>query len=135
MPTRKFPGQYENLAKIGEFVTEIAKEAGFDSAQAYSVQLAVDEACTNIIEHGYGGEGRGDILCSCDTTDDGILIVIKDWGQQFSPDEIADPDYEVPLEKLQSRGAGLFLMKKIMDEVEFKFDKSKGNTLIMKKRK
>ncbi len=135
MPTRKFPGQYENLAKIGEFVSEIAKEAGFDSAQVYSVQLAVDEACTNIIEHGYGGEGRGDILCSCDTTDDGIIIVIKDWGQQFEPDEIADPNFEVPLEELQSRGAGMFLMKKIMDEVKYKFDKFKGNTLTMKKRK
>ncbi len=133
MPTRKFPGQYENLAKIGKFVTKIAKEAGFDSAQVYSVQLAVDEACTNIIEHGYGGEGRGDIVCSCDPTDEGILIVIKDWGQQFSPDDVAEPDYDVPLEKLQSRGAGLFLMNKIMDEVDFKFDKSDGNTLTMKK--
>ncbi|MBL6983646.1 MAG: ATP-binding protein, partial [Anaerolineales bacterium] len=103
-------------------------------AQVYSVQLAVDEACTNIIEHGYGGEGRGDIVCSCDPTEEGILIVIKDWGQHFSPDEIAEPDFDVPLEKLQSRGAGLFLMRKVMDEIDFKFD-AEGNTLTMKKRK
>jgi len=135
MPTRKFPGRFQHLAEIGDFVSKIAKEAGFDSAQVYSVQLAVDEACTNIIEHGYGGEGRGDILCSCDSTDEGIIIVIKDWGGQFAPGEIPDPDYDVPLEDLQSRGAGLFLMRKVMDEVDFKFDQKEGNILIMKKRK
>ena len=97
--------------------------------------MAVDEACANIIEHGYGGEGRGDILCSCDSTDEGITIVIKDWGQRFAPDEVPEPDYDVPLEKLQSRGAGLFLMSKLMDDVDFEFGDSDGNTLIMTKRK
>ncbi|MBL7161315.1 MAG: ATP-binding protein [Anaerolineales bacterium] len=135
MPTRTFPGQYQYLAEIGDFVTQIAKEAGFDSDQVYAVQLAVDEACANIIEHGYGGEGRGDILCSCDSTDEGITIVIKDWGQRFAPDEVPEPDYDVPLEKLQSRGAGLFLMSKLMDDVDFEFGDSDGNTLIMTKRK
>ncbi len=135
MPTRKFPGRYQHLAAIGDFVAEIAKEAGFDSAQVYSVQLAVDEACTNIIEHGYGGEGMGEIQCSCDPTDDGMVIVIKDWGGKFDPNEIPDPDYDVPLEELQSRGAGLFLMRKVMDEVDFEFDLKKGNTLTMIKHK
>ncbi len=135
MPTRKFPGRYENLLEIGDFVRKIAEEAGFDSSQVYSVQLAVDEACTNIIEHGYGGEGRGEIVCSCDSTEEGLTIVIQDWGRQFDPDEIPDPDYDVPLEKLQSRGAGLFLMGNLMDEVDFRFDKSGGNMLTMKKRK
>jgi len=135
MPTKTFPGRFENLAQISDFVTQIAKEAGFDSRQVYAVQLAVDEACTNIIEHGYGCEGQGDIVCSCDSTAEGIIIIIKDWGKRFDPEEIPEPDYDVPLEKLQYRGAGLFLMNKLMDEVDFKFGDSDGNTLTLKKHK
>ena len=135
MPTKTFPGHYESLAKIGEFVSQVAKDAGFDKSNIYSIQLAVDEACTNVIEHGYGGEGRGDIRCTCDVTQDGIEITLRDWGAAFNPNCIPEPDFNVPLEKLQSRGAGLFLMKKLMDEVHFDFETEDGNVLLLVKRK
>lgn len=135
MPTRKFPGEYKSLAAIGDFITKIAHAAGFDSSQIYAVQLAVDEACSNIIEHGYGGEGRGDIICECESIKGGLEIKLRDWGRSFDPGEISEPDYNVPLENLQSRGAGLFLMQKNMDEVQFHFDEDEGNLLTMVKRK
>jgi len=135
MPTRTFSGRYKNLAKIGEFVSGVAQNAGFDAAQVYSLQLAVDEACTNIIEHGYGGEGRGKIVCACDTSEYGLTITLKDWGRNFDPDGVPEPNYDVPLEKLQKRGAGLYLMNKIMDRVQYQFDKKKGNQLTMFKKR
>ena len=135
MPTKTFPGHYESLAKIGEFVSQVAKDAGFDKSNLYSIQLAVDEACTNVIEHGYGGEGKGDIRCTCDIKNDAIKITLRDWGAAFNPDVIPDPNFDVPLEQLQSRGAGLFLMKKLMDEVHFDFETGDGNVLVLVKRK
>lgn len=135
MPTRTFPGDYKSLAAIGEFITEIARSVGLESSQIYSVQLAVDEACTNIIEHGYGGEGQGEIICECEQIKDGLEIKLRDWGKSFDPNQIPEPDYDVPLEKLQSRGAGLYLMQKTMDEIQFKFDNTKGNLLTMIKLK
>ncbi len=59
MRTAKFPARYDSLESIGELSTQAATEAGFDANAAYEVQLAVDEAATNIIEHAYGGEGQG----------------------------------------------------------------------------
>jgi len=135
MPTRTFPGRFRCLPEIGDFVTRIARQAGLDSAQVYAVQLAVDEACTNIIEHGYGDEGRGEIVCSCDSTDEGITIMIKDWGQRFDPHGIPEPAYDIRAHELRPRGAGVFLMNKLMDEVAFEFDSVEGNTLTMKKRR
>jgi anti-sigma regulatory factor (Ser/Thr protein kinase) len=135
MPTRTFPGRYECLAEIEEFVYQIIVKVGFSAAQVYEIRLAVDEACTNIIEHGYGGEGLGDITCTCESTGDSVTIIVKDWGSRFEPDEIPEPDYAVPLEELQSRGTGLYLMRKLMDEVDFKFSDRDGNTLTMKKSK
>ncbi len=135
MPTQTYPGRYASLAKISEFVAKSAAKAGFDNKEVYAVKLAVDEACTNIIEHGYGGEGKGKIRCTCDVTSGQIKITLRDWGKSFDPDHVPEPDFDVPLEDLQSRGAGLFFMRKMMDEVHFDFHKRKGNILVMIKRK
>jgi serine/threonine-protein kinase RsbW len=135
MPTRLFPGRFDMLEEIGALVVQTAKDAGFNSKDCYALQLAVDEACTNIIEHGYGGEGRGEIECSCDLIDNNFTIVLRDWGKSFSPEDVPVPDFNVPLEELQSRGAGLYLIQKIMDEVRFEFKTPNGNTITMVKLK
>ena len=135
MPIKVFPGRYTSLAEISEFVTLAAQDFGFDSKDIYAVKLAVDEACTNIIEHGYGGEGNGEIECTCDDDVDSLTIKLRDWGKPFNPNDVPDPDFDVPLEKLQTRGAGLYFMRKLMDDVRFSFNKSEGNLLVMVKRK
>lgn len=135
MPTKTFTGKYSSLAPISEFIADIAEDSGFSPSEVYSIKLAVDEACTNIIEHAYGGEGKGDIQCTCEPEKDKLTITLKDWGETFDPDHVPDPDFDVPLEELKIRGAGLFFMKKSMDEVHFSFDPQKGNSLVMVKRK
>ena len=111
-----------------------AQDAGLDDQETYSVQLAVDEACTNIIEHGYGGEGIGDIEFSCEKTDDGLMVMIRDESKKFNPGEVSKPKIGTPLEELSLRGAGLFLMHSMMDEVDFSFNCG-GTVLRMKKKK
>ena len=74
--TLTFPGRFEGLAAISEFVTRAAMDAGLDARAIYAVQLAVDEACSNIIEHAYGGEGRGNIECTCRVNDMGLTIIL-----------------------------------------------------------
>lgn len=135
MSTETFPGRYESLEKICDFVTQAAENAELDESGVYACQLAVDEACTNIIEHAYGGEDRGDINCTCKVDEDKITIVLRDWGQPFDPEEIAPPNPNLPLEDVQSGGAGLFLIRKLMDEVRFRFSGKRGNTLTLVKRK
>jgi serine/threonine-protein kinase RsbW len=126
-----FPGRFESLAKISEFVVQAARAAGLDEEAVYAVDLAVDEACTNIIEHAYGGEGYGEIECTCINTGDGVKIVLHDQGSSFNPSKIPAPNTKIRLKDLKSRGAGLFLMQKMMDEVRFEFSKETGNVLTM----
>jgi len=135
MPTKIFPGRYASLAEISEFVAQASQDSGFDNKSVYAIKLAVDEACTNIIEHGYGGEGNGEIECTCDVETDALTIKLRDWGKAFSPNDVPDPDFDVLLENLQPRGAGLFFMRKLMDDVQFSFDDREGNLLVMVKRK
>jgi serine/threonine-protein kinase RsbW len=135
MTSKIFPGEFASLEKISEFITKHAKASGLDKKATYSVQLAVDEACTNIIEHAYGGEGLGEIECICNILEDGLEIILHDRGKPFNPKEINDIDINMPLDELGNRGAGLFLMRKLMDEVKFHFSVQKGTTLVMRKKK
>lgn len=133
MTTVVFPGRYESLSEIRDFVVEIAKEAGFQDFDLYAVELAVDEACSNIIEHAYGGENKGNIELTCNLTARGLEIILRDNGKTFNPAIIPEPNFGLGIEELKPGGAGLFLMRKMMDEVTFDFSKASGNVLTMVK--
>jgi serine/threonine-protein kinase RsbW len=130
-----FPGRYDSLVRIAEYVRQAAQDAGLDGFAVYAVETAVDEACTNIIEHAYQGENIGDIDCSVNITEDGLTITLQDRGLPFDPSMIPQPNLEAPLEERESHGLGLFFMRQMMDEVHFGFEPGKGNTLTMVKRK
>lgn len=130
-------GVYRNLAKIADFVENFVRQVGFDARSIYAVQMAVDEACSNIIEHGYGGEGNGDIVLQCQRIRGGVKVIIQDQGTPFDPSLVPIPDTEAPLEERSEGGLGLFLMRQLMDEVSFDFaggDHGDTNTLVLIKR-
>ncbi len=132
--------QFENLDQVRGFVGQEAEAYGLGAKAVYAVQLAVDEAFTNIVEHAYGGECYELIECSCRYTADGLVIELKDSGRQFNPEGVPDPDLDASLEEREIGGLGLYFMRQLMDEVSFSFvlqpDLSTGcNVLKMLKRK
>ncbi len=132
--TKSFPGRYTSLAKIGEFVHKIAQNAGFQSFAIYSIEMAVDEACSNIIEHAYGGEEKGNIRCTCSVDDEALTIVIKDTGQSFDLDSVPTPNLSDNIDEREAHGLGLYFIRQWMDEVFFE-TKGQSNILTMIKRK
>jgi serine/threonine-protein kinase RsbW len=133
--TRTFPGQFESLAAISEFVTSAAEVTGLDARATYAVQLAVDEACSNIIEHAYQGEGRGSIQCTCHIGEEGLTIVLRDYGRPFDPDKVPVPNVDACLSERTGGGLGLYFMRQLMDVVHFELTPNLGNVLTMVKRK
>lgn len=127
------PGRYENIPLIADFVGQAAAAAGLDETGRFHCQMAADEACTNIIEHAYGGEGVGDIEVVC-TVEPGLCQVeIFDQGKPFDPAAVPEPPVGVTLEELKPGGIGLYLMRQVMDEVRFEFGEH-SNRLVMIKR-
>jgi serine/threonine-protein kinase RsbW len=135
--TRKLTvsGDFSNLVQIADFVSQAAVQAGLDDKACYAVQMAVDEACTNIIEHAYGGEGKGKIQLNCRIQAEGLQVTIFDQGRPFDPEEVPELDTKAPLTKRSRRGMGLFFIYNLMDQVQYKFNTSKGNQLILFKRR
>jgi len=132
---RVFAARTDRLVAICEFVTAAAVAAGLDEHAAYEVEIAVEEACTNIIKHAYGGEGCGDIECTCVIADDGLTVILVDRGRPFDPNCVPQPDLVTGLELRKLGGWGLYLMRQLMDEVCFEFSPDAGNVLRMVKRK
>jgi serine/threonine-protein kinase RsbW len=133
--TEIFTGVYSSLDKIRTFFTKAAKEAGLGERSQFDVQLAADEAASNIIDHAYCGEGKGDIECSYQIFDDKLVLIFKDFGEPFDPAGVEPPDTGSDVCRRKSRGLGLFFMSKLMDEIEFNFDADSGNILRMVKKK
>ena len=130
-----FSGRLTSLPQISEFIAKSGERADMGSKAIYQVQLAVDEACTNIIEHGYGGENKGDIDCSVIIGQKDITIILRDKGKPFKMDKVPQPKLNVPLEELQPRGVGVFLMQQMMDEIKYERTTDAENVLTMIKRK
>jgi len=134
MPTVKFPGRYDSLAKIADLVKKATQEFGLDRLAAYGVETAVDEACSNIIEHAYGGEGKGEIEFNYRIKDDFLIITLQDTGESFNPKSVPKPKINVPLKQRQETGLGLYFMHQWMDEVNY-VTAGKTNILTLIKRK
>ncbi len=122
-----------DLAEIRRFVAETGCDLGLDETSIYALQLAVDEACTNVITHAYNAQA-GRIKVKIEAAGDWVEVVIRDWGEAFDPESVPPPDLDAPLEHRPLGGVGLFLMHQLMDRVEFQFSEVDGNTLTMTKR-
>ena len=131
MNTVVFPGLYSSLESISGFARDACQAAGLTDTACYAVELAVDEACSNIIDHAYGAEGLGDIEITSLIDEQGLTIVLRDFGKPFDPSKVRKPRLKVPLNQVDSSGLGVFLMHRMMDEVHYEFTRSNGNILTM----
>lgn len=129
-----FPAKFEYLDEIRDYVAEIARRNGFTDKEIYSLQLAADEAASNIIEHAYEGINNGSIDLSCDMRGDAFTITMRDEGRTFDPSKVKLPNLKADLSERQIGGLGVYLMRKLMDEVRYETS-GKSNTLTMIKRR
>jgi len=135
MKTVQFAAKFEYLDEIREFVGAIARDGGFTDKDVYNIQLATDEAASNIIEHAYEKIPDGMLVLSCEVRDGLMTIVLIDHGESFDPSEIPLPDLKADLSDRKIGGLGIFLMRKLMDEVHYEVKPNKNNVLTMTKRK
>jgi len=135
MKNIQFTAKFEFLDEIRDFVGDIARAGGFSDKDIYNIQLATDEAASNIIEHAYENISDGNLELSCGMQGDAIKIVLIDHGESFDPSEIPMPDLKADLSDRKIGGLGIFLMRKLMDEVHYEPSPDRSNVLTMIKRK
>lgn len=128
------PSSTENLALIRDFVGNIGKQAGLAETELSMVELAVDEACANVIEHAYGLDQTKEVIVRARIDGDSIVIEVVDTGKGWDPASVEQKDIKKLAEERRSGGLGMRMMKLIMDEVEYKIKPGEHNELRMIKR-
>lgn len=122
----------KNLEKVSDFIVKIMQNLGVKNEKdIFDVQLAVDEACTNIIEHAYVGQKNGKIILRCKLlSPNKFTVKLIDFGKSFDPEAVAPPDVDAKLEDRRVGGLGIFFMKHLMQTVKYDIQ-MKGNELTM----
>ncbi len=126
----KVPNQTRYLSLIGRIGEDIAKEidrySGDRETLAYQINLVLTEAMTNAIKYGNPDNREETVHILINISDNKLFIRIYDYGQGFDINEIPLPDFDA----LEDRGRGIFLIKTLMDSVEYR-KQSDGNILEM----
>lgn len=134
--TRKasYTSDFANLESIRDFVAQAAREADLDDMEIYHVQLAADEAASNIIEHAYEGRTDREFEIECEVDRNQVTIILHDHGKVFDITKVRKPNVKGKLSEREIGGLGVYLIQKLMDEVHFESSIESGNTLTMVKR-
>jgi len=127
----KIRASLKQLSRIRDFVVDSVTPLGVSPASIDDLRLAVDEAVTNIITHGYGGPGDIELKLENDGVD--LIIVLRDQAPSFDPAHAPAANLEPPGERDNPGGFGVYLMNSVMDEIRYQSSDT-GNELTMIKR-
>jgi serine/threonine-protein kinase RsbW len=132
MATMRLCADIEDVATIRQFVVQTSRDLAVDEKIIPDLELVADELCSNVINHGYDGQ-PGWIEITVRPIENGLQLTIRDWGQGFDPAAVPVPDLTAPLEKRALGGLGLFLVRRLMDDVQFETDGRNGNSVTVVK--
>ena len=128
-----FTAHADRLKLVRGSIRAAARMCGFDDRAAQSIVLAVDEACQNIIVHGYGARGDGAVILGLFQCEGGILVRLRDFAPRVDPATVKPRD----LSDVRPGKLGSHFIREIMDTVEFQAvpgsPEGKGNLLEMTK--
>lgn len=116
------PSIMENIRMIESFIDNAKERFDLDDDIYGNIMIAVTEAVNNAIKHGNSGNKSKNVYLTLSLDESLIKFIVKDEGKGFNYDSLPDPTAPENLEK--PGGRGIFLMRHLSDEVEFKNDGS-----------
>ena len=132
--TLTVPAEIEHQGEVMNFVDEMLKKASASPETIAKTNIVLDEIFTNICHYAYApAKGTATIRCCVGGTPAFMSLVFRDKGKPFNPLNKADPDITAKIEDREIGNLGIFMVKQIMDSVEYEY-KNEENVLTMVKR-
>lgn len=123
----------EEIPTACDFVLKLAAETGMDDKSLYHCQLVVDEACNNIIEHGYGGERADQVIdVACVQEPAAFVIEIMDDSPPFDLLKHPAPDPMLELKHRSTGGWGIYIIRKVMNDVRYEYRDGRNHLTMTK---
>ncbi|MFW5692083.1 MAG: ATP-binding protein [Chloroflexota bacterium] len=127
------PAVLENVEAVCQWVADIGKSICMPEDAIHRCYLAVEEICTNIIEHGYHFDGADKVIeLICRAYPNRLAVTIIDDAVPFNPLDREDPDPSAPLIEREGGGWGIFFVKKYMDVVSYSYRQSRNQLTVEK---
>ncbi|MDD4817824.1 MAG: ATP-binding protein [Victivallaceae bacterium] len=132
--TLSLPARPEAFDTLRTWLENIAEELQLPTKTGRHLLIAADEIFTNISNYGYpAGGGSANVAVAFNMNDRVLTITFTDTGVAYNPLEAGEPDINAPLEDRQIGGLGIFMVRKLMDEVKYQRDGDR-NVLILSKK-
>ena len=120
------------INKLVLFLGELGEEFGLPADLVFNLNLVLEEAVSNVILYAYGEEKHKEISLMAKISDGNLVFVLTDSGKEFDPTKVPDADITLSAEEREIGGLGIYLIRQIMNKVEYqRIDKR--NVLTMRK--
>jgi serine/threonine-protein kinase RsbW len=123
----QLPSRLELLGVVDKLADGITEHMEFDDVDRDAVAISVIEACTNAIQHGNASDMSRIVNVTFVIETDTLTVSIEDTGKGFRP---ASEEDATPPDLLATRGRGIFIMREMMDRVDFDFSKGTKVSLV-----
>ena len=135
MKTRRLvlPNDIETIPQLNEFIDSVAEEVGLEMSLTMSLNLALEEAVVNVMEYAYPEGQKGNVEIEVTADQQWMTFVITDTGIAFDPTMKEDADTTLSAEERPIGGLGIFLVRQLMDVIDYKRQDNK-NVLTLRKK-
>ena len=116
----------QEVPQLAAFIDEVAEECNIDMALTMSLNLAMEEAVVNVMTYAYPAGTVGDVDIDAEFDNGTLTFVLSDSGTPFDPTQANDPDLTLQAEDRPIGGLGIFLVRQIMDQVEYHYRDGKN---------
>lgn len=120
------------ISKLATFIGELSEELDLTPELNFNLNLVLEEAVSNVILYAYGKEEQKEIFLVAQSCDNNLVFVLTDSGTEFDPTKVPDADITLSAEEREIGGLGIFLIRQIMNTVEYQRIDGK-NVLTMRK--
>lgn len=127
------PNDIETIPQLNEFIDLVAEEVGLDMSLTMSLNLAMEEAVVNVMDYAYPNGQKGDVDIEVTADQEWMTFVITDTGIAFDPTTKEDADTTLSAEERPIGGLGIFLVRQLMDDINYKREGNK-NVLTLRKK-
>lgn len=128
----KFPTVKGQIEQIMEGIMNAPEIKAVSDEAAFSLRLAIEELTANVMNYAYAESEDGSLCVEIMREEDKLCITLSDHGTPFNPLEHEDPDVTLSAEDREIGGLGIFLVKQLMDSVEYEYIDGENRTTIQK---
>lgn len=135
MKSLEIPAEKARLTEVLDFVLGYAKELGFEKKELFQLKVCTEEIFVNVASYAYAPD-TGLITITADGGVDPLTVTLSfiDSGTPFDPLAKPDPAKKRPLSQAKKGGLGIFITKKLMDEVSYAYQDGRNVMTIRKTR-